>query len=47
MAGQLNTLGLIKWFASTMGGAVAGWAWMPALIVLLLVYVYACTDFYL
>ena len=41
MAGQLNTLGLIKWFATVMGGVVAGWAWLPALIVLLLVYVYA------
>jgi len=41
MAGQLNTLGLIKWFAGVMGGAVAGWAWLPALIILLLVYVYA------
>jgi len=41
MAGQLNTLGLIKWFATVMGGVVSGWAWLPALIVLLLVYVYA------
>jgi len=41
MAGQLNTLGLIKWFAGLMGGAVAGWGWLPALIVLLLVYVYS------
>jgi DASS family divalent anion:Na+ symporter len=41
MAGQLNTLGLIKWFAGVMGGVVAGWAWLPALIILLLVYVYA------
>ena len=45
MAGQLNTLGLIKWFATVMGGVVAGWAWLPALIVLLLVYVYAHYGF--
>jgi DASS family divalent anion:Na+ symporter len=45
MAGQLNTLGLIKWFATVMGGVVAGWAWLPALIILLLVYVYAHYGF--
>ena len=45
MAGQLNTLGLIKWFATVMGGVVAGWGWLPALIVLLLVYVYAHYGF--
>jgi len=45
MAGQLNTLGFIKWFATSMGGVVAGWGWLPALIVLLLVYVYAHYGF--
>jgi DASS family divalent anion:Na+ symporter len=45
MAGQLNSLGLIKWFATSVGGAVTGWAWLPALIVLLLVYLYAHYGF--
>ena len=45
MAGQLYTLGFIKWFAASMGGVVAGWAWLPALIILLLVYVYAHYGF--
>jgi len=45
MAGQLNSLGLIKWFATSVGGVVTGWAWLPALIVLLLVYLYAHYGF--
>jgi DASS family divalent anion:Na+ symporter len=45
MAGQLNTLGFIKWFADSVGGGVAGWTWLSALIVLLLVYFYAHYGF--
>jgi DASS family divalent anion:Na+ symporter len=45
MAGQLNALGFIKWFAASVGGAVTGWTWLAALIVLLLVYFYAHYGF--
>ncbi len=41
MASQLNTLGFMKWFATTVGGSLAGWTWLSALIVLMLVYFYS------
>lgn len=41
MATQLNRLGLIPWFSETMGGAVAGYNWVPAFLVLSLVYFYS------
>ncbi|MFC2170276.1 anion permease [Acidobacteriota bacterium] len=45
MAGQLNELGIISWFADNVSGFVEGWHWMPALIVLLLIYFYAHYGF--
>jgi len=45
MASQLNTLGFMKWFAGSVGGALAGWAWLSALIVLMLVYFYSHYGF--
>jgi DASS family divalent anion:Na+ symporter len=45
MAGQLNTLGFMKWFADTVGGSLAGWTWLAALIVLMLVYFYSHYGF--
>ncbi len=45
MAGQLNTLGLMKWFANTAGSSVAGMGWFSALIVLILVYFYSHYGF--
>ncbi len=41
MATQLNKLGLIPWFSDTMGGAVAGYNWVPAFLLLSLVYFYS------
>ncbi|MGQ9694660.1 MAG: anion permease [Thermodesulfobacteriota bacterium] len=45
MASQLNTLGFMKWFATSIGGALAGWTWLSALIVLMLVYFYSHYGF--
>jgi DASS family divalent anion:Na+ symporter len=45
MAGQLNTLGFMKWFSTTVGGSLAGWTWLSALIVLMLVYFYSHYGF--
>ena len=45
MAGQLNKLGLIKWFAGTTSVYVKGWPWLTALIVLMLIYLYAHYGF--
>ncbi len=45
MAGQLNTLGFMKWFATSVGGGLAGWTWLSALIVLMLVYFYSHYGF--
>lgn len=45
MAGQLNALGFMKWFATSVGGALAGWTWLSALIVLMLVYFYSHYGF--
>lgn len=41
MANYLNELGLIPWFATTMGGMVEGIGWVPALLALSLVYFYS------
>jgi DASS family divalent anion:Na+ symporter len=41
MATMLNTLGLIPWFSKFVGGWVEGWAWLPALGILTLVYLYS------
>ena len=45
MATQLNTLGLMKWFATAAGASVAGMGWLPAMIVLILVYFYSHYGF--
>lgn len=45
MAGGLNQLGFMKWIAASVAGSVAGLAWLPALIVLTLVYFYAHYGF--
>lgn len=45
MASQLNTLGFMKWFATTVGNSLAGWTWLSALIVLMLVYFYSHYGF--
>jgi divalent anion:Na+ symporter, DASS family len=45
MASQLNTLGFMKWFATTVGSSMAGWSWLSALIVLMLVYFYSHYGF--
>ncbi|WP_121965189.1 anion permease [Myroides sp. N17-2] len=43
MAGFLGKLGLVGWLATTVGGGIAGLglSWIPATILLLLVYVYS------
>jgi DASS family divalent anion:Na+ symporter len=41
MAGQLNTLGLIPWFGDAVEGLVEGTNWMPAFLVLILIYFYS------
>jgi DASS family divalent anion:Na+ symporter len=41
MATMLNTLGLIPWFSQFVGAHVKGWPWLPALGVLVLVYMYS------
>jgi DASS family divalent anion:Na+ symporter len=41
LAGALNKLGLIGWFAKIVGGALAGVSWWVALGVLLLAYMYS------
>ena len=45
MAGGLNQLGFMKWIADSVAGGVAGLAWLPALLVLTLVYFYAHYGF--
>lgn len=45
MAGGLNQLGFMKWFASSVGSSVAGWAWLSVLIILMLVYFYSHCGF--
>jgi DASS family divalent anion:Na+ symporter len=41
MASFLNSLGLIPWFSEQMGDVVGGFAWVPAFLVLILVYFYS------
>jgi DASS family divalent anion:Na+ symporter len=41
MATMLNTLGLIPWFSQFVGGHVKGWPWLPALGILVLIYMYS------
>lgn len=41
MAGQLNTLGLVGWFSESVGGSVAGIPWVPAFVILSLLYFYS------
>ncbi|HEX7554433.1 MAG TPA: DASS family sodium-coupled anion symporter [Geothrix sp.] len=41
MASFLNKLGMVPWFSKTMGGMVAGKGWIPAFLVLALVYFYS------
>ena len=45
MAAMLGRLGLIKWFSEFVAGYVKGWAWLPALGVLVLVYLYSHYGF--
>jgi DASS family divalent anion:Na+ symporter len=45
MASYLNQLGFMKWFATTVGNSLAGWMWISALIVLMLVYFYSHYGF--
>jgi DASS family divalent anion:Na+ symporter len=45
MAGSLNTLGLMKWFASWAGGSVAGMGWFLALFILIIFYFYSHYGF--
>jgi DASS family divalent anion:Na+ symporter len=45
MATMLGRLGLIKWFSGFTAGYVKGWAWLPAMGVLLLVYLYSHYGF--
>jgi DASS family divalent anion:Na+ symporter len=45
MAGQLNELGFIGWFAENVTGYVSAWSWLTALTVLLLVYFYSHYGF--
>ena len=45
MAGFLNTLGFIPWFAKTVSASLVGVSWIPALITLFIVYMYAHYGF--
>jgi len=45
MAAMLGRLGLIKWFSEVVAGYVKGWGWLPALGVLVLVYLYSHYGF--
>lgn len=45
MASQLDQLGFMKWFANNVGGSLAGVPWLPALIILMLVYIYSHYGF--
>jgi DASS family divalent anion:Na+ symporter len=45
MATMIGRLGLIKWFSEYVAGYVKGWTWLPALGVLLLVYLYSHYGF--
>ena len=41
MATYLNELGLVGWFSMSVGSAVAGISWVPAFLILSLVYFYS------
>jgi DASS family divalent anion:Na+ symporter len=41
MAAHLNSLGFIPWFSRTVGQAVSGTGWLPAFLILSLVYFYS------
>jgi DASS family divalent anion:Na+ symporter len=41
MAGQLNALGLVGWFADEVSGRVSSWPWLVALMALAAIYLYA------
>ena len=41
MATYLNELGLVGWFSRSVGSAVAGISWVPAFLILSLVYFYS------
>ena len=41
MANYLNELGLVPWFALTMGEVVDGIDWVPAMLILSVVYFYS------
>lgn len=41
MASFLNSLGLIPWFSESVGGLVEGIPWLPAFLILSLVYFYS------
>jgi DASS family divalent anion:Na+ symporter len=45
MATGLNQLGFMKWIATSVAGSVAGMAWLPALLLLVLVYFYSHYGF--
>lgn len=45
MATMLGQLGLLKWFSAFVAAYVRGWPWLPALAVLLLVYLYSQYGF--
>jgi DASS family divalent anion:Na+ symporter len=45
MATMLARLNLLKWFSEFVAGYVKGWAWLPALGVLVLVYLYSHYGF--
>jgi DASS family divalent anion:Na+ symporter len=45
MATMLGRLNLIKWFSELVAGYVKGWAWLPALGLLVLVYLYSHYGF--
>jgi len=45
MASQLNSLGFMRWLATTVGSSLAGWTWLSALIALMLVYFYSHYGF--
>jgi DASS family divalent anion:Na+ symporter len=41
LADYLSKLGFIPWFAKVVGASIVGISWLPAFVILLLVYVYA------
>lgn len=45
LADYLSKLGLISWFAKAVGASIAGIAWLPALMLLLVVYMYSHYGF--